>query len=134
MSRLTRSPCSSEEGDASGAAVRNDDPMAESKPLGHVDHLWLQLARGEADTISDAVGGLVSFPRLDARTRALARLACAIALPLDVAGFRGLFDNCLAVGVEAPAVRGVIDAVQPLVGAVRAKEAAAHLEKVLATS
>lgn len=114
--------------------MRNDDPMAESKPLGHVDHLWLQLARGEADTISDAVGGLVSFPRLDARTRALARLACAIALPLDVAGFRGLFDNCLAVGVEAPAVRGVIDAVQPLVGAVRAKEAAAHLEKVLATS
>ena len=108
--------------------------MAESEPSCHVDDLWLQLARGEKDIISDAVGGLVSAPRLDTKTRALTRIACAIALPLDVGGFRGLFDNCLAAGVEAPVVRGVIDAIRPLVGTVRTKEAAAYLEEVLATS
>jgi hypothetical protein len=131
---LIRSACSSKEGDAPEAAVRNDDPMAEFKPLGHVDHVWLQLAQCEAATVSDAVGGLVSSPRLDARTMALTRLACAIALPLDTATFRGLFDNCLAAGVEAPAVRDVIDAVWPLVGTVRTKEAVAHFDEVLATS
>jgi alkylhydroperoxidase/carboxymuconolactone decarboxylase family protein YurZ len=108
--------------------------MSEPESSCGADDLWLQLARAEEDTVSDAASGLVAFPRLDARTRALTRLACAIALPLDAATFRGLFDNCLAAGVEASDVRDIIDAVRPVVGAVRTKEAVAYLNEVLATS
>lgn len=132
--RLIRSACSYEEGDAFEPAARDDDAMREPEPSCGADVLWLQLARAEEETISDAASGLVASPCLDAKTRALTRLACAIALPLDVAIFRGLVDNCLAAGVEVPAVSDVIDAVRPLVGAVRAKEAAAYLDAVLAAS
>lgn len=90
---------------------------------------WLRrLALGDEGAVGSVMcGDYADTPLLDDKTTALVRLACVVAAGSKGPALSAAIDGCHAAGVESADTVEMVEAISPVIGSARARQATTRI-------